>query len=115
MHLHLSIQKQKEVHLFRFNIHIEDIGHSAIVGPTGYGKSVLLGLIASSFMKYKDSRVYFFDKDASSRVLTYAVGGEFHDLGNDELSFQPLANIEIVEEKRMGLWLDIRNIRARKM
>ena len=84
---------------FRFNIHIEDIGHSAIVGPTGYGKSVLLGLIASSFMKYKDSRVYFFDKDASSRVLTYAVGGEFHDLGNDELSFQPLANIEIVEEK----------------
>lgn len=84
---------------FRFNIHIEDIGHSAIVGPTGYGKSVLLGLIASSFIKYKDSRVYFFDKDASSRVLTYAVGGEFHDLGNDELSFQPLANIEIVEEK----------------
>lgn len=84
---------------FRFNIHIEDIGHSAIVGPTGYGKSVLLGLIASSFMKYKDSRVYFFDKDASSRVLTYAVGGEFHDLGNGELSFQPLANIEIVEEK----------------
>lgn len=84
---------------FRFNIHIEDIGHSAIVGPTGYGKSVLLGLIASSFMKYKDSRVYFFDKDASSRVLTYAVGGEFHDLGNDELSFQPLANIEIVAEK----------------
>ena len=84
---------------FRFNIHIEDIGHSAIVGPTGYGKSVLLGLIASSFMKYEDSRVYFFDKDASSRVLTYAVGGEFHDLGNDELSFQPLANIEIVEEK----------------
>ena len=84
---------------FRFNIHIEDIGHSAIVGPTGYGKSVLLGLIASSFMKYKDSRAYFFDKDASSRVLTYAVGGEFHDLGNDELSFQPLANIEIVEEK----------------
>ena len=84
---------------FRFNIHIEDIGHSAIVGPTGYGKSVLLGLIASSFMKYKDSRVYFFDKDASSRVLTYAVGGEFHDLGNDELSFQPLAKIEIVEEK----------------
>lgn len=84
---------------FKFNIHIEDIGHSAIVGPTGYGKSVLLGLIASSFMKYKDSRVYFFDKDASSRVLTYAVGGELHDLGNDELSFQPLANIEIVEEK----------------
>ena len=84
---------------FRFNIHIEDIGHSAIVGPTGYGKSVLLGLIASSFIKYKDSRVYLFDKDASSRVLTYAVGGEFHDLGNDELSFQPLANIEIVEEK----------------
>ena len=84
---------------FRFNIHIEDIGHSAIVGPTGYGKSILLGLIASSFIKYKDSRVYFFDKDASSRVLTYAVGGEFHDLGNDELSFQPLANIEIVEEK----------------
>lgn len=43
---------------FRFNIHINDVGHSAIVGPTGYGKSVLLALIASSFMKYKNLGIF---------------------------------------------------------
>lgn len=78
---------------FRFNIHIGDVGHTSIVGPTGAGKSVFLGLLAAQFNKYKDAQVFFFDKDASSRVLTYAMGGTFYDLGEDDLSFQPLKNI----------------------
>ncbi|MEI6856237.1 ATPase [Psychrilyobacter sp.] len=79
---------------FRFNLHVGEIGHTSIVGPTGSGKSVLLGIISSSFQKYKNSQVYFFDKDGSSRVLTYSVGGDFYDLGQDSLSFQPLGEID---------------------
>ncbi|MCF0163101.1 MAG: conjugal transfer protein TrbE [Fusobacterium necrophorum] len=75
------------------NIHVGDVGHTSIYGKTGSGKSVLLGFIAAQFKKYQDSQVFFFDKGASSKVLTTAVGGKFYDLGKDDLSFQPLAKI----------------------
>lgn len=83
---------------FRFNIHVGDVGHTSVVGPTGAGKSVFLGLLAAQFKKYKDSQIYFFDKGASSRVLTYAMDGIFYDLGDENLSFQPLKGIGILEE-----------------
>src|SRR5215469_7332968 len=37
---------------FRFSLHIGDVGHSLIVGPTGAGKSVLLALMALQFRRY---------------------------------------------------------------
>lgn len=94
--------------LFRVNLHISDVGHTVIVGPTGAGKSVLLNMIFAQFRKYKGARVLIFDKGASSRVLTEAVGGNFFDLANNTngLSFQPLAKVDD-ENERMWLlgWL----------
>ena len=91
---------------FRFNLHVGDVGHTLIVGPTGAGKSVHLGLIASQFMKYEKAQVFFFDKDASSRVLTYCLGGEFYDLGEKELAFQPLSQVDKLEEQEFARdWL----------
>ena len=46
--------------LFYFNFHVKDVGHTAIFGPTGAGKSVLLNFLASQYMKY-DPQIYFFD------------------------------------------------------
>lgn len=82
---------------FRLSLHVGEVGHTMVVGPSGSGKSVLLNTIEAHFLKYKDSRVFIFDKAASSRALTYAVGGNFYNLaaeGNGELSFQPLANVD---------------------
>ena len=79
---------------FRLNLHVGEVGHTAVLGKTGGGKSVLLGTLAYHFRKYKNSKVYFFDKDRSSLVLTLATGGKFYDIGEDEISFQPLRNIE---------------------
>ena len=31
---------------FRFSLHVGDVGHTLIIGPTGAGKSVLLALMA---------------------------------------------------------------------
>jgi type IV secretion/conjugal transfer VirB4 family ATPase len=87
---------------FRFDLHVGDVGHTMIVGPTGMGKSVLLSMIAAQFDRYKDSQVYFFDKDGSCRALTAGVGGDFYDLADekdDALSFQPLANIDDHNER----------------
>lgn len=93
---------------FRLNLHVGDIGHTLIVGPTGAGKSVLLNMISAQFRKYKAARVFIFDKGASSRVLTEAVGGRFFDLANNSggMSFQPLAKIDDENERMWALgWL----------
>lgn len=82
---------------FRFNLHVGDIAHTCIVGPTGAGKSTALGLITAQYKKYPDSQVFIFDKGGSARILTYAIGGTFFDLGVDNLTFQPLRSIGIMK------------------
>ena len=86
-----------------------DVGHTLVVGPTGAGKSVFLNTIEASFRKYKDARVFVFDKGASSLVLTHGTGGTFFDLGNEDtgaLSFQPLSQIDDEKERQWALeWI----------
>ena len=83
---------------FRFNLHVRDIAHTCIIGPTGAGKSTALGLINAQYKKYPNSQVFIFDKGGSARILTYAVGGTFFDLGVDNLTFQPLRGIGILKD-----------------
>lgn len=87
---------------YRLNVNVGDVGHTMLIGPTGAGKSVHLALLAASHKKYKNSQVYIFDKGYSALPLTMGVGGEFYDLANEEagLSFQPLANIDNVNERQ---------------
>lgn len=80
-----------------FNLHVGDVGHTAMYGVTGAGKSVFLNLLECQFKKYKNSQVFIFDKGGSSRVVTTAINGKFYDLGKDDSSFQPLAKIGISE------------------
>ena len=54
---------------FYLNLHVEDIGHTFIAGATGTGKSVLLNTIALHYKKYPNSKVFIFDKSASSQYL----------------------------------------------
>lgn len=93
---------------FRLNLHIGDVGHAIILGPTGAGKSVHLNMIAASFRKYRNARIFIFDKGGSSKILTYGVGGQFYDLGSEEstLQFQPLAHVDDEMERQWALeWL----------
>lgn len=86
---------------FRLNLHIGDVGHTMIVGPTGAGKSVLLNTIAIQTRGIPGSQVYIFDVGGSSRVTTAGVGGDYYDVGSeaeDGLSFQPLRNIADEQE-----------------
>ena len=78
---------------YRLNLHVEDVGHTLIIGPTGTGKSTLLALIAAQFRKYRGAKVFSFDKGYSMYCLTRAVDGAHYDIaGTDtDLSFCPLA------------------------
>ena len=66
---------------FRFSLHVGDVGHTLIVGPTGAGKSVLLALMAMQFRRYPDTQIFAFDFGGSIRAAALAMGGDWHDLG----------------------------------
>ncbi|MDQ0561873.1 type IV secretion system protein VirB4 [Rhizobium mesoamericanum] len=84
---------------FRLNLHVDDVGHTLIFGPTGSGKSTLLALIAAQFRRYDGAQIFAFDKGNSLLPLTLAAGGDHYEIGgdNDEesraLVFCPLSNL----------------------
>ena len=80
---------------FRLDLHVGDVGHAFIVGPTGSGKSVLLSLLALQFRRFRGAQVVLFDRGRSARAATLAMGGETVELGLEgTLSLQPLARID---------------------
>ena len=91
---------------FRLSLHVGDVGHTLIVGPTGAGKSVLLSLMAMQFRRYRGSQIFAFDFGGSIRTAALAMGGDWHDLGGslsagseDRVSLQPLARIDDAAER----------------
>jgi type IV secretion system protein VirB4 len=91
---------------FRFSLHVGDVGHTLIVGPTGAGKSVLLALMAMQFRRYQGSQIFAFDFGGSIRAAALAMGGDWHDLGGglsdaaeNSVALQPLAQIDDPAER----------------
>jgi type IV secretion system protein TrbE len=95
---------------FRLNLHVGDVGHTLIVGPTGAGKSVLLATLMLQFRRYPHSRIYVFDKGRSSRAAILGMGGQYYDLGtSDSIAFQPLQHIDDEQERAWAAeWLTAR-------
>lgn len=83
---------------FWLNLHVDDLGHTLITGPTGSGKSTLLALLAAQFRKYKNSSVFAFDKGMSLYPLCKGVKGRHYEIGGDNSpSFAPLQDISASE------------------
>lgn len=78
---------------FNFNLHVGDLGHTLIFGPTGAGKSTLLAEIVWNFRRYA-GRIFAFDKGESLFPLCAAMKGAHYDIGGGALSFAPLARID---------------------
>jgi type IV secretion/conjugal transfer VirB4 family ATPase len=95
---------------FRLNLHVRDLGHTFMFGPTGAGKSTHLAMIAAQLRRYKDMSIYAFDKGMSMYPLTAAInagtkgqsGLHFTIAGdNDRLAFCPLKDLK---EKSDRAW-----------
>nr|ABN47169.1 probable conjugal transfer protein TrbEa [Sinorhizobium meliloti SM11] len=83
---------------FRLNLHVDDVGHTLIFGPTGSGKSTLVALIAAQFCRYEGAQVFAFDKGNSMLPLTLGVGGDHYEIGGESgegvsLAFCPLSDL----------------------
>jgi type IV secretion system protein VirB4 len=94
---------------FRLNLNVGDVGHTMVLGPTGSGKSVLLGMLELSWPKYEGGQVFIFDKGRSSRCTTLAAGGHFIELSleHPELTFAPLLRVDEPKEAAFATeWLE---------
>ena len=103
----LLIARTRGATPFRLDLHVGDVGHTLIVGPTGAGKSVLLSLMALQFRRYRGSQIFVFDKGRSARAAILAMGGTGFDLALDGgLAFQPFARLDRGAEQAFALeWL----------
>ncbi|MBN2823903.1 MAG: conjugal transfer protein TrbE, partial [Campylobacterales bacterium] len=81
---------------FRLNLHVEDVGHTLIFGPTGSGKSTLLSFLITQHKRYAGARIYAFDKGMSMFPVAKAMGGEHYEIAGDSsrLAFAPLSNLK---------------------
>jgi type IV secretion system protein VirB4 len=86
---------------FYFNLNPSDVGHAAIWGPTGAGKSTFLNLLELQFFKYPLSQVIVFDKGKSCRQSCLACGGLFYEPaaeGKASATIQPLRELETEQD-----------------
>jgi len=92
---------------FRFSLHVGDVGHTLIVGPTGAARGVLLSLMAMAVPPLPRQP----DSSPSTSAARFArpalsMGGDWHDLGGSlsadsdhSVSLQPLARIDDAAER----------------
>ncbi len=81
----------------------KDTGHTLICGPTGSGKTVLIGFLIATLAR-RDTTQIIFDKDRGLEILVRAMGGQYFTLRNGiQTGFNPLqlpvtpANIEFLK------------------
>jgi type IV secretion system protein VirB4 len=93
---------------FALNLHVDDVGHTLIVGPTGSGKSVFLSFLALQFQRYEFAQIFMFDKGYSSFVACNASGGAFYDVGAaGEMALYPLAHVDEPSEREWAqTWIE---------
>ena len=80
----------------RVNLHVGDVAHTLVFGPTGAGKSTLLCTVALQALRYPGVTICAFDKGRSMWATVNACGGQHYDVGGDRggPSFCPLAVLD---------------------
>lgn len=101
---------------FRLNLHVRDLGHTLMFGPTRAGKSTHLALLASQMRRYEGMTIYAFDKGLSMYPMAAAIrakthgksGLHFNVAGDDStLAFCPLQYLESKADRTWAMeWID---------
>jgi len=65
---------------YAFNLHVQDVGHTLVLGATGSGKSFLLNFLITHAQKYAPQTVVL-DVGHSYRKLATLLGGRYLEVG----------------------------------
>ncbi len=80
---------------FNLPSHVAGVANQLIVGPTGSGKSGLLGVIMAATTGLAGARIVALDLDYSSYVLAHALQADYRELAADGSSpLCPLAHLD---------------------
>jgi type IV secretory pathway VirB4 component len=98
------------------NLHVRDVGHTFMFGPTGAGKSTHLGIIAAQLRRYAGMSIFAFDKGMSMYPLAAAIraqtggssGKHFTVAADDDaLAFCPLQFLQTKGDRAWAMeWID---------
>lgn len=101
---------------FRLNLHVRDVGHTILFGPTGSGKSTHLALLVAQLRRYPGMTIVAFDKGLSLYPLTAAIraathgdSGQHYDIAADHetLAFCPLQYLDTKGDRAWAMeWID---------
>lgn len=92
-------------------LHENGVGHTMILGPSGAGKTTLVGALAMQFQRYDalGARIRLVDKKGGLEPVTRAMGGDHYTLDGTGagLAFQPLRGCVDVFERQWGAaWVE---------
>ena len=77
-----------------FNFHdsasSSSVGHTLVIGGTGYGKTTIMQFLMLNLFKY-DINIFAMDKMRGMHNFTHFVEGEYHDLENSSFKFNPFS------------------------
>ena len=92
----LAVTRSSSGARFHLNLHVGDVGHTLMLGPTGAGKSTLLAYLASQFLRYEaqGAQIFAFDKGRSLLPLCASVTDAAHvDFGDNAPELCPLQDL----------------------
>ena len=79
---HLAVLETQERTPYYLNLHVGEVGHTAILGRPDAGKSFLMNFLISSYQQY-DPYTVIFDLGGSYKRLTEHYGGAYLHVGKD--------------------------------
>jgi type IV secretion system protein TrbE len=80
----------------RINLHVGDVAHSLIFGPTGKGKTTGVSMIALQALRYPGMQIWSFDYKRGMLATVKACRGQHYDIAGDQggPTFCPLSVLE---------------------
>ncbi len=100
---------------YAFQFHVSEepyaVAHTALIGPTGQGKTTFFSFMAGQAMRIPDLHTYFFDRNNGAKVFAIMNGSPYvkFDGGEDSVSLNPFA-IPDTPENRAFLRTWVRDI-----
>jgi type IV secretion system protein TrbE len=103
----------KGVTPFWLNLHVNDVGHTIMFGPTGAGKSTHLAVLVAQMLRYQDMSIFVFDKGHSIYPLIAASGGDHYVVepvgpkDKGKLTFCPLQYLDTQQDRAWAAeWIE---------
>ncbi|MBO5998034.1 MAG: hypothetical protein J6P93_05875 [Alphaproteobacteria bacterium] len=97
---------------YAFQFHVSTdayaVAHTALIGPTGQGKTTMFSFLAGQAMRHPDLNVYFFDRNNGAKVFALALDAPYirFDGGEGSTTLNPFATPDSSDNRAfLRTWL----------